>query len=710
MLIKRLLCSLLFLLLLKTLSGAVILPPVFSNHLVLQQFSWVNLWGRADPGEAISIVTSWDKKSYSVQADKEGHWKLKFFSGGPGGPYSICFTGKNKVELKDVMVGEVWICSGQSNMEFTFNNLGGWKDFPELKRSFDTANLYKMRLCTIGKQVALKPADSCQAEWKIADSSSVLNFSATAFYFGLEIYRKFKVPVGLIVSSFNGTPAEAWTPDEWLRYTPGLPYYLNHPNNPTWEASAPSVLFNGMIYPLRNYSIRGFIWYQGESNRYDCDLYATLFTTMIKSWRKYWGQYELPFFFVQIAPFDYHDYDEASGYLREAQEKALTLENTGMAVTLDIGNLGDIHPKKKQEVGRRLASMALAKTYTLSSDKSCKSPAYWFSRKESDGIQAYFKNSEILNGNNDHLTGFRIAGRDGIFKPAHAVIMGNSVMLNSKEVPDPIYIRYAFRNTDTASVFDSWGLPAGSFRTDSLQINYRVVNVSAAFNPVLKNWKVGLNCSDHNATIHYTTDGSLPGLSSAIYTDTLKIDAACHLNAMAMLHDVPAQSTASVNLVKHEALGCKTVFIDQPSDKYRGNEYTLTDGINGSANFRDGRWMGFQSADLQAVIDLGQEKLLNSVKLNFLVHTASFIFPPVLVEIYTSLNGSKFYKAGSFKPLSPDSSSVHVTASIISVTADKINRQARYVKVIARNQNTNPPWHFAAGQKCWLFVDEVECR
>ena len=708
--IKRLLCSLLFLLFLKSLSGAVLLPPVLSDHMVLQQFSWINLWGRADPGEVITIVTGWNNKSYSIQADQAGQWKVKLFSGGPGGPYTIRFSGKNKVELKDVMVGEVWICSGQSNMEFTFNNLGGWKYFPDLKKRLDTARLYKMRLCTIKKQISQNPLDSCSAEWLAADSSSILNFSATAFYFGIEIYKKFKVPVGLIVSSWAGTPAEAWTPDEYLKYTPGLSYYLNHPNNPDWEASAPSVLFNGMIYPLRNYTIKGFIWYQGESNRYDCDLYATLFTSMIRSWRKYWSQPELPFYFVQIAPFDYGDYDEASGYLREAQEKALVLDNTGMVVTLDIGDIKDIHPKNKQEVGRRLALLAFSKAYTQACLTSYSGPAYWFSRIEGDGIQVYFKNSDFLYGKSDKLMGFRLAGSDGIFKPANAVIMGNSVMINSKEVPVPKYARYAFLNTDTASVFDRWGLPAGSFRTDSLPENYREVHLFAVLNPLFKNWKVGLHCPDHNAVIRYTIDGSLPNGTSAIYSDTLKINTSCRLNAMAMLRDVPSQSSVRISFIKHEALGCKVIFKDPPSEKYRGNDYTLTDGINGSEDFRDGRWLGFQSTDLQAIIDLGQEKHIASVKINFLVNTASYIFPPVSVEILTSLNGRDFEKAGRFKPSVPDSSSLNARAAIICITADKVNRQARFIKVVAKNQKTNPLWHYAAGQKCWLFADEVECR
>jgi len=694
----------------KSLSGEVVLPAVLSDHMVLQQFSWVNLWGRADPGEVITIMTGWDRKSCTVQTDQAGQWQVRLFSGGPGGPYTISFTGKNKVELKDVMVGEVWVCSGQSNMEFTFNYLGGWKYFSGLKKSFDTANLYRVRLCTVQKQVSQNPSDTCKAQWLTADSSTTLNFSATAFYFGLEIYKKFKVPVGLIVSSWGGTPAESWTPVEYLRNTPGLSYYLKHPNNPQWDASAPSVLFNGMIYPLRHYTIKGFIWYQGESNRYDCDLFATLFTSMIKSWRKYWNEPGLPFYFVQIAPFDYGDYDEASGYLREAQEKALALDHTGMVVTLDIGNLRDIHPKNKQEVGRRLALLAFAKTYSLSSASSSSGPEYSFSRIEGDRIQVYFKNCDLLSGKTDHPGGFRIAGDDGIFKPADAVITGSTVVIKSKEVPVPKYARYAFLNTDTASVFDSWGLPAGSFRTDSLPVNYREVNLSAVFNPFLKNWNVGLNCPDSNTVIRYTTDSSLPITTSAIYSDTLKIDTSCRLNAKAFLRDIPSQSSARISLINHEALGCKIILKDPPSEKYHGTDYTLTDGINGSEDFRDGRWLGFQSTDFQAVIDLGREKHIGSTKINFLVNTASYIFPPVSVEISTSLDGRNFDKAGYFKPSTPDSSSLHSRAAIISITAGEINRQTRYIKVVAKNQKTNPPWHNAPGQKCWLFVDEVECR
>ncbi|MCX6281955.1 MAG: chitobiase/beta-hexosaminidase C-terminal domain-containing protein [Bacteroidetes bacterium] len=707
--IKRLLCSLLFIMLMNSVLGEVRLPAVLSDHMVLQQFTQINLWGWADPGESITVYTSWNGKSYSLRADKEGRWNIRLFSGGPGGPYTIRFSGNNMLEINDVMVGEVWVCSGQSNMEFTFQNLGGWKYFPDLKKRIDTSRLNKIRLCTIGKQALKQPSDSCLARWLPADSSSILNFSATAFCFGLEINKKFNVPVGLIVSSWGGTPAEAWTPDEYLRYIPGLSFYLNHPNNPSWEASAPSGLFNGMIYPLRHYTIKGVIWYQGESNRYDPDLYGSLFKSMILSWRRYWEKLDLPFYFVQIAPFNYGDYDEASGYLREAQEKALEMENTGMAVTLDIGNLNDIHPKNKQEVGYRLSLLAFAQAYNQASLRSSTSPELRFSRIEEDKIQVYLKNTDFLYGRGDKLSGFRIAGDDGIFKPADALIAGSSVIVSSKEVPSPKYVRYAFRNTDTASVFDKWGLPASSFRTDSFPVNYREVRISGKINPVNKNLKVGLYCPDRSAVIRYTNDGSTPEMTSAVYHDSLILDTSCRLSAKAFINEIPSQATDSIRFTVHEALGCKVVLKNKPSGSYRGNDFTLTDGILGNIGSQGRDWLGFQGDDFEATVDLGVKKHIDQVKINFLVNTASWIFPPVLASIYFSSDGINFEKADEFKPEFPGPSSLKSKPRIVSISTKKLRPLTRYIKIIAKNQGLTPPWHYAPGQKCWLFVDEVEC-
>ena len=709
-LIKTLLCSLLFSFLLNSTDAEVRLPSIISDHMVLQQFSWVSLWGQADPGETVTIVTSWDQKTHSIQADAGGKWKLRVFTTGPGGPYMISFTGKNRLQVKDVMIGEVWVCGGQSNMEFSFYDLGGWKYFTRLKQTITSSDLGRMRICTVSRKISNTPLDSCGAAWLQADSVSALYTSATAFCFGLELYRKFNIPVGIIVSSWSGTPAEAWTPDEYLRYSPKLTYYLKHPNSPGSEATAPSVLFNGMIFPIRHYTIRGFIWYQGESNRYDADLYASLFRSMITSWRKYWEQYDLPFYFVQIAPYDYGDYEDASGYLREAQAKTLTLENTGMAVTLDIGNLSDIHPKNKEEVGRRLANLAFTNTYGISGLSSSSGPEYWFSKPEGIGIQVYFKNAGLLTSNGKNLSGFRIAAKEGVFSPAEAVVMGKSVMVSSKDVPSPVYVRYAFKNTDTASLFEVGGLPAGSFRTDSLKFNYREVFVGVSFNRAKKNWKVWMNCPDDSVVIRYTTDGNTPGITSARYSDTLNLDTSVKLRVLAFSEGMASGASAGIDLVKHEGLGSRIVLEKQPSDKYKGNEYSLCDGIQGSTQFRDGRWLGFLSDDLRASIDLGTEKHISNITISFLVNTSSYIFPPVEVVILTSPDGRVFRKSADFKPLPPGKSSMTKQPEIIRFSTANISGMVRYIKIVAKNKRTNPPWHSAPGEKCWLFVDEVECR
>jgi sialate O-acetylesterase len=695
--------------LIKLLDGAVILPSVISDHMVLQQNSMVNLWGHARPAEAVTIITGWNGKSYTAVADKDGKWIVQVSTDAAGGPYSISFTGTNKIEIRDVMLGEVWVCGGQSNMEFSFYNLGGWKYFMKLKSTFESYGLERIRLCTVKKNYAENPLDSCSAGWLAADTTSILNFSATAFCFGLEIYKKLNVPVGLIASSWSGTPAEAWTPGEYLRYTPGLSYYLNHPNNPEAAATAPSVLFNAMINPIRQYTIKGFIWYQGESNRYDSDLYGDLFKAMIRAWRKYWERPELPFYFVQIAPFNYGDFPDASGYLREAQEKALALENTGMAVTLDIGDINDIHPKNKQETGRRLANLALAQTYKLPLEGNGSGPSYWFSRIDGGRIQVYFRNTECLYGKSEKITGFSIAGEDGVFKSAMALIMGNSVMVYNKDIANPLYVRYAFGNTDTATVFNKQGLPAGSFRTDSFPVNYRATETNIRFNPVAKIWDVSLSCKDPLATIFYSLNASETAKTRSRYVDTLKISSTCIIRANAFLKDVPSQRPAEVRIVKHEGLACQTKLKYPPSPKYSGNQYTLTDGILGSTNFRDGCWLGFNAEDMQCILDLGKTEKISEVKINFLVNTPAYIFPPLKVEVYTSENGAQFKKAGEFIPAPAGVASLTAKPEIMPVAFDHFDRDVRYIKIIAKNQKSNPSWHSAPGEKCWLFTDEIVC-
>jgi sialate O-acetylesterase len=707
---KRSLFIILFTVLSELLTAAVILPSVISDHMVLRQNSQVNLWGWALPGEHVAITTGWNRKLYDVVADKNGKWLTRVGTDAAGGPFVICFKASNYIEIKDVMLGEVWVCSGQSNMEFTISELGGWKYFSDLKCAATAPLNEKIRLCTVKRNFSDQPLDSCRAGWVRTDSSTILNFSATAFCFGIELCKLLNVPIGLIASSWSGTPAESWTPDEYIRYTPGLSYYLNHPNNPEAKATGPSVLFNAMIHPIRHYTSSGVIWYQGESNRFDSDLYGGLFKAMIRAWRKYFEEPELPFYFVQIAPYNYDDFPDASGYLREAQEKAIELENTGMVVTLDIGNIRDIHPKNKQEVGRRLANLALARTYNIYLAGNGAGPSYWFSRADGGRIQLYFRNTECLYGKHDQITGFSIAGGDGAFRPAVALIMGNSVMVYNRDIPDPFYARYAFGNTDTATIFNRQGLPAGSFRTDSIPINLRATEMNIVFNPHEKNWDVSLNCKDPLARVCYSAGSSGDNKKWLRYTKTLRIDTGCYLTANSFLNDIPSQREAKARIVQHEGLAAQTTFRYPPSKEYPGNQYTLNDGILGSVDFRDGRWMGFHATDLQCTTDIGKTEMISEVQINFLVDTPAYIFPPLKVELYTSESGSHFFKAGEITPVPPADSSLKARPEIKSIKFDHLDKNVRYIKIIAKNQRSNPSWHTSPREKSWLFSDEIILR
>jgi sialate O-acetylesterase len=673
--------------------------------MVLQQYTWVNLWGRADPGEQVTVLTGWDNKEYSVLADVQGNWIIKLFSGMPGGPYTLTFSGTNRIVLNDVMIGEVWVCSGQSNMEFSFMDLGGWKYYPDVKRLADSVSLKNMRLCTIGHQVSRIPLDSAAASWETADTASILRFSATAFYFGLELEKRFHVPIGLIVSAWSGTPAESWTPEEYLKYTPGLELYMNKQNGNVFDAWSASSLFNGMIHPLRKYTIKGFIWYQGESNRLDYDHYDLLMGGLIRSWRKYWEQPELSFNFVQIAPFDYRDFPEASGFLREAQQKTLEVENTGMVVTLDIGDLLDIHPKNKREVGRRLALLAFARAYGQPLPGSFSGPVYWFSKIDGNHIQVYFKDTDMLLGRPEGLTGFRIAGEDAVFKPAKARIEGGSVNVWSPGLPAPKYVRYAFLNTDTASFFDQWGLPAGSFRTDSIHVHYRQAGISAKPDQKTKGWMITFSCRDKNTALRYTTDGSIPVISSSLFTDTLRLNSPCTLTVRVFIGNAGSEVVSTLNLVKNEAMGVTTTFRHPPAKKYSGNELTLTDGILGSEDYRDGRWIGIQGAEMELTQELEAPISAGTVSVNFLADTSSWIIPPEKLEILVKNEKGKWTVCDKLSH--GQVIRMREGKSVLRFSADVSKEPLKGVRIKASHPRELPAQLPVKTGKSWFFTDEV---
>jgi len=637
------------LLALSSLAAAEVrLPALISDHMVLQRETSVALWGWADPGEEVQVAVSWLAGHAAVTADAEGRWRVEVETGAAGGPYSIRFAASNQIEIEDVVFGEVWVCSGQSNMEWSFDACRPL--YEDLKTK---ANHPKLRLFNVQNVFAPAPREDCSGNWAACTPENLGSFSAVAYFYGLELLTALDVPIGLISSNWGGTVAESWTSEETIRdwpdfadalrrvktqredpdiaesrrlrtleswwkktdaedrgiteswaspeYDSGVWPTMDVPNNwadlslarfdglvwmrkqveipdgwvgqtlklelgaiddmdrtyfngvpvggyedagswqtpRTYEVPAelvkqgsnliavrvydsggagglvgqkeaiaisasdssrsiplagawqyqpstrqqdlanwpdgdkihqnyPTALFNGMIAPLTNFAIRGAIWYQGESNRNRPTQYQTLFPAMIADWRAHWGRGDFPFYFVQIAPFRYNSDRGQAAELREAQTMALEVPNTGMAVTMDIANPDDIHPKNKLDVGKRLALWALAKTYGQEIS-TWSGPLLREMKIEGDTIRLYFDHvgeGLVLEEAQPH---FRIAGPTKRFVEAKAWIDGETIVVRGEACPVPRAVRYAWGAADEGTLKNAAGLPAPPFRTDDWQ-------------------------------------------------------------------------------------------------------------------------------------------------------------------------------------------------------------------------------------------------
>jgi sialate O-acetylesterase len=480
------------------------LPAIESDNMVLQAGDHSHLFGDAAPGEVVTI-TYGDKKAKAA-ADSNGHWQADLKKLKAGEKFDIVVKGNNTVTIKNVLVGEVWLCSGQSNMEFPLDRAN------DGKKETAEANHDQIRLFMVKRTVAATPVSDVQGSWKVCDPASAAPFSAVAYFFGRALSEDLKTPVGLIESSWGGTPAQAWTSLDGLAADPvtnsrygavakmqlaelGEAVQKYEKVLAEWKASqeklgdkektpppqkppgvqfpyAPSMLYNGMIAPLKNCTIGGVIWYQGESNTHKSDdalTYRRLFPALILDWRKKFNLPELPFLFVQLANYDKQEGpNEASTWaeLRESQLLTLGLPHTGMAVAIDIGDQKDIHPKDKQDVGKRLERIALAKVYGKKEDFS--GPI--FSRLDIKGDTAicHFKYAEkgLKAGEDGHATGFIICGADKKFVPAEAVVSGDTVLVTSPKVSEPVAVRYAWQGSPTVNLYNQVGLPASPFRSD----------------------------------------------------------------------------------------------------------------------------------------------------------------------------------------------------------------------------------------------------
>ena len=437
------------------------LPAIIGNHMVLQQNSKVKLWGWCSPAEKIVISTSWDTTTYETNGDNGARWVAEVNTPKAGGPYSIKIKANNEVLIEDVLIGEVWVCSGQSNMEWS-----GDQNLPQSKAESPNATNTGIRFFYVAKSTSEAPQNDLSGKWVVCNPEDMLHFSAVGYFFGKQLNAKTKFPVGLINSNWGGTPAEVWTPKEIVESDQELKAASDKLGELAWWPNKPGLIYNAMIYPIVNYKIAGAIWYQGESNVGTHYAYQKLFTSMINSWRKSWGN-EFPFYFVQIAPYSYGDDQLNGALLREAQTKALSYPNTGMVVISDlVDDIKNIHPIEKIKVSERLANLALAETYGIKG-LSYKNPMYKTHTIEKGKIRVSFDNvpTGLVTKGGD-VTEFYIAGSDLKFLPAKAKIEGNTVVVSNKEVKDPVAVRFGFTNTSIPNLFSSEGLPVNLFRTD----------------------------------------------------------------------------------------------------------------------------------------------------------------------------------------------------------------------------------------------------
>lgn len=501
--------SLLFVLATGAARADVVPADLFSDHAVLQRDKPVAIWGRAESGEKVTVT--FGGQSRTATAGKDGRWivLLDALATAAQGA-DLTLTGKNTVVLHDIVVGEVWLCSGQSNMEWPVSRT------TDAAKEMAAANFPLLRHVRVEHTVAEAPAEKVKTSgWQPATPETVGGFTAVGYYFARDLHQKLGVPIGLVHSSWGGTPVESWmspaalaadpafavvrarwqkslaeypaakvvhegwladwTKDEAAAKTKGEPAYREWlKKNPrrrsprgAGDAWTPAALFNGMINPLLPYAIRGALWYQGESNAEHANEYHALFSAMITAWRSHFGQGDFPFYWVSLANYRVPEDPTGTSYafLREAQAKTLALPNTGQALAIDIGNPDDIHPANKQAVGRRLALLARQRVYGITSDDT--GPTLALALPEGSAMRVRFAHAESgLLAHEKPVQSLEVAGADRVFRPAEGRIDRDTLLVNSPLVKQPVAVRYAWKNAPEANLYNGAGLPASPFRSD----------------------------------------------------------------------------------------------------------------------------------------------------------------------------------------------------------------------------------------------------
>lgn len=446
------------------------LPDIISDNMVLQQNTQVKLWGKASPESVVSVKSSWDEKTYTTRSNSNGQWIISISTPKAGyTPQSISFSDGEAVTLNNILIGEVWFCSGQSNMEMPLN---GFPSCPVLDANKSIANAAQfrsgIRFATIDKTPAVTPQETCKGKWQECIPENAPWFSATAFHFATALYKVINVPIGIINCSWGGSTIEGWLPESILKEYPDVDLKKAGSKDGA-EYMQPMIMYNGMLKPLENYTIKGFLWYQGESNLGKHDTYADRLATMVKLWRKEWGLGELPFYYVEIAPYEYAKRD-LGAYLREAQFRAQKLiPSSGMISTNDLVEpyeAHNIHPRNKTAVGQRLCYMALSRTYGIKGI-SDHGPIYKSMEIKNNKAILSFDNAKNGFSRMQDIKGFEIAGADKIFYPATAMLdWRQHIIVNSSKVSNPVAVRYGFRNFLPGNIYNNREQPLYPFRTD----------------------------------------------------------------------------------------------------------------------------------------------------------------------------------------------------------------------------------------------------
>ncbi len=481
------------------------LPSIISDHMVIQQNANVPIWGWGKAGELVKVKGNWMDGAVSTTTSENGKWFVMIKSPSAGKTYEIVIEGENEIVIKDVLAGEVWLASGQSQMAFEMKNVDS------AKQEIANSDYPEIRLFHVEHTYAAKPQEDCNGKWVACSSQSVRLFSAVAYFFGRDLYKKLNIPIGLISASKGGSPIESWISNKalvddlmlsselnnmWKKWEEEYPASKekfdrelkvweknNKPRNEKPEVPVSvdmiekphrrsSYLYNAMIAPIVPYSIKGVIWYQGGNNMDRPIQYRKLFPLLIRDWRSEWDIGNFPFYYCQLTPYNYKNESdlEKGTLLRESQAMAMSIPNTGMVVTVDIGDLNVGHPTDKQDVGKRLALWALAKTYGFS-NLVYSGPMYKSMEIEGSKIRIHFDYAGSgLMKKGRKLTQFKIAGKDRKFYKADAVIDGSTVVVYSDKVPKPVAVRFSWSINVIPKLYNKEGLPAAPFRTDNWQI------------------------------------------------------------------------------------------------------------------------------------------------------------------------------------------------------------------------------------------------